>query len=118
MALVIDLDSNTDNASLQIGDMAYYVSNINTAASIPHSPESNIPIKIGKITAIGNNSITIESLSGNSQPVVGDFIMFSKDKSANNTSLLGYYAEVKLSNNSEDKAELFTLSSEIVPSSK
>ena len=44
--------------------------------------------------------------------------MFSKNKAANNTSLLGYYAEVKLSNNSIDKAELFTLGSQIVPSSK
>ena len=40
--------------------------------------------------------------------------MFSKDKSVNNTSLLGYYAEVKLNNNSENKAELFVLSSEVV----
>ena len=116
MALVIDLDSNTDNASLQIGDMAYYVSNINTAASIPHSPESNIPIKIGKITAIGSNNVTIDTAINT--PSNGDFIMFSKDKIVNNTSLLGYYAEVKLSNDSTDKAELFAVGSDIFESSK
>ena len=44
--------------------------------------------------------------------------MFQKDRLANNTSLLGYYAEVKLSNNSTEKAELFALSSEITASSK
>ena len=44
--------------------------------------------------------------------------MFSKDKIANNTSLVGYFAEVKLSNDSTDKAELFSLGSEITPSSK
>ena len=44
--------------------------------------------------------------------------MFSKDKVANNTSLLGYFAEVKLINNSTEKAELFALSSEIRLSSK
>ena len=37
---------------------------------------------------------------------------------ANDTSLLGYYAEVKLSNNSTEKAELFALNSEITASSK
>jgi hypothetical protein len=44
--------------------------------------------------------------------------MFSKDKVANNTSLLGYFAEVKLINNSTEKAELFALNSEIGLSSK
>ena len=44
--------------------------------------------------------------------------MFSKNKSANNTSLVGYFAEVKLRNNSTDRAELFALSSEVAQSSK
>ena len=44
--------------------------------------------------------------------------MFSKNKQANNSSLLGYYAEVKLTNDSTSKAELFALSSEVLESSK
>ena len=44
--------------------------------------------------------------------------MFSKNKEVNNNSLLGYYAEVKLINNSTDKIELFTLGSEVTESSK
>ena len=44
--------------------------------------------------------------------------MFSKNKSVNNTSLTGYFAEVKLSNNSTDAAELFAINSEVIPSSK
>ena len=44
--------------------------------------------------------------------------MFSKNKAVNNTSLIGYFAEVKLRNNSKEKAELFALSSEIAESSK
>ena len=44
--------------------------------------------------------------------------MFSKDPIVNNSSLLGYYAEVKLSNDSTEKAELFALGSEITQSSK
>ena len=121
MALKINLYS-TDNVSLQIGDTAYYISNVDdTTTSITYSPketdgEPNIPIKIGEITAIGNNNITIETFIG--EPEGGDFIMFSKNKAANNTSLLGYYAEVKLSNNSTEKAELFALGSEIAASSK
>ena len=115
MALEITLDNSIDNASLQIGDVAYFVSNLNTSTSITHTWDSLE--KIGKITAIGNNIITIANPIGNI-PETDDFIMFSKDKTANNTSLLGYYAEVKLSNNSTEKAELFALGSEIAASSK
>ena len=52
------------------------------------------------------------------QPGYGDFLMFSKDIRANNTRLKGYYAEVKLINDSVEKAELFTLGAETTPSSK
>ena len=115
MALKINLDSSISNVSLQVGDTAYYIDNVDdTSTSITYS--FGAPIKIGEITAIGNNNITIETFI--SEPEEGDFIMFSKDKRANNTSLLGYYAKVKLSNNSPEKAELFALGSEIVISSK
>jgi len=47
-----------------------------------------------------------------------DFLMFAKDKRANTTSLVGYYAEVKLVNDSHEKIELFSVNSEIHESSK
>ena len=47
---------------------------------------------------------------------IGDVVEF--DKIVNNTSMLGYYAEVKLKNSSTAKAELFALSSEVAISSK
>ena len=44
--------------------------------------------------------------------------MFSKNTSVNNSSLLGYYAEVKLTNTRTDKIELFSIGSEVTQSSK
>ena len=44
--------------------------------------------------------------------------MFSKDKAANNTSLIGYYAELQLKNNVNGPIELFAVSAEVAPSSK
>jgi hypothetical protein len=44
--------------------------------------------------------------------------MFSKNKIVNNTSLLGYFAEVTLKNNSTAPAELFALNSQVALSSK
>ena len=46
------------------------------------------------------------------------FIMFSKDNTINLGDVSGYYAEVKLENNSTEKIELFAVSSEISESSK
>jgi len=44
--------------------------------------------------------------------------MFSKDNRANTSSLVGYYAEVSLENNSKNKVELFAVGSEVSQSSK
>ena len=115
MSITISLTKTINNASLQIGDTAYYVGSVDdTTTSVANSTDS--VKKIGKITAIGSNNVTIDTAINT--PSNGDFIMFSKDKIVNNTSLLGYYAEVKLSNDSTDKAELFALSSEVAHSSK
>jgi hypothetical protein len=113
MAIRINLKSEVDNTSLQINDAAYYVKDDDTTTSITSFTDS---IKlIGVITEIGNDYIIVDS---GVLPPDDAFIMFSKNKIANNTSLLGYYAEVELSNNSTKKAELFSLSSEVAPSSK
>ena len=44
--------------------------------------------------------------------------MFSKDNRVNTSSIVGYYAEVALENNSKEKIELFAVGSEISQSSK
>ena len=118
MAKKIILKNNINNNSIQIGDAAYYVNNVNaTTGGFQVSDE--VPTAIGVITSIGGNFIKIETpVCDENKPSADDFIMFQKDRKVNNTSLLGYYAEVKLVNNSTEKAELFALSSEITASSK
>ena len=44
--------------------------------------------------------------------------MFSKENEANLGSLLGYVAEVEFTNNSKEKAELFSIGAEVSESSK
>jgi hypothetical protein len=106
--MIIKLKNNIQNSSLQVKDVAYYVT--------LSSGFGNDPTKIGEITEIGLDYIKIDSVA--SAPGSDDFIMFSKNKSVNNSSLLGYYAEVKLTNDSDKKAELFALGSEVSESSK
>jgi hypothetical protein len=114
MALQITFNDKVDNTSLQIGDIAYYVKDDDTSTSITSFTDSIT--YIGEITNVKNDYIIIDSPSVT--PPDDAFIMFSKNKIVNNTSLLGYFAEVTLSNNSTEKAELFSLGSEITLSSK
>jgi len=112
----ITFKKQINNISLQVGDTAYYVAD-------PTTGFANNPTKIGEITEIKDFSIVVanpvitQPLSG-TIPAEDDFIMFIKNTAVNNSSLLGYYAEVKLSNDSIEKAELFALGSEVVQSSK
>jgi len=109
----INFKHDIDNASLQIGDMAYYVKDDDTSTSVTTFTDDIKPI--GLVFEIGNTHIVCNSTT---HPPADAFIMFQKDREVNNASLLGYYAEIELRNNSDKKAELFALSSEIAQSSK
>jgi hypothetical protein len=115
--MIIELNNNIQNTSLQVGDLAYFSSGYTTGVGSPITHASS-PELIGKITAIGSNFIEVNN-PVNSIPISdGNFLMFSKDTRVNKNSLIGYYAEVELQNNSTDKIELFSLSSEVTQSSK
>ena len=113
--ITITLSTTIKNTSLQVGDMAYSVpvgAQANTAGQIT---ASNDPILIGNIVEVGQNSIKVNN---SSTPAASDFIMFAKNNVVNNSGLKGYYANVKMSNSSADKIELFAINSEVVESSK
>ena len=123
---------NPLNTSVQIGDIAYYAdaSGMQGAFNIG----SNL-FEIGEIISIDNvnmnvnilgtgiitsrSHITVEPIAGfGALPATNAFIMFRKNNVVNKAGLVGYYAEVTLMNNSQDKAELFSISSDAVESSK
>jgi hypothetical protein len=81
---------------------------------------ANAFIRLGLITGVNyaNKQVTCDVASNTVLPASNDFLFFSKDNRANMASLLGYYAEVEVKNNSTEKAELFAMGSEIFESSK
>jgi len=121
------------NVSVQIGDTAYYIDTNPVgptkewaASTTPHftGPQSGI-IMIGPIVSLTQGvpstivcDIPVSILAIHGLPQLDDFIMFSKDNKANLSSLLGYYAKVKFTNNSTDEAELFSVGANIFESSK
>jgi len=108
------------NVSVQVGDLAWYVpTNVQGVQGNQYNTNDidNI-LLIGPITSVNNNTLTIDQPVGQAPPATTDFIMFSKDNRANISGVLGYYARVKLVNDSKDKIELFAVSSEVFESSK
>jgi len=110
------------NASLQIGDIAYY-SSLGTVATSGFSIVNPGGIKlIGTVIDILPASSEIRLLYddglGPFPPADGDYVMFAKNKMVNSSSLAGYYADVKFKNYSTDKIEMFSVGSEISESSK
>ena len=136
------------NDSLQIGDRAWGVnstaitvgnkSNFNPSEYDPSNVDPNFPqggsgvtqgtmsnvtpfdnqnfnYDLGKIIDVGPSSITVD---GNFPFTQGGYVYFAKDAKVNNATMTGHYLEVTMVNNSNKKAELFALSTEVTPSSK
>ena len=109
----IELTFNEDiNVSVQIGDIIYYTP---TTLNGIHNTAGTI-VELGFVTAINGNTITVDYIGALPQP--GDFIMFAKDRSVNMSSLLGYFAKFRIRNNSQDKAEMYSISVDVTESSK
>ena len=126
------------NVSLQIGDAVYARSTVTqTGANDPQAGLANTGANhfVGILRRIENPANGQYILSVDDDPTafpfsptnpyagvyyvpsLADFIMFSKyDQSVGD--VLGYYAEVKLVNDSKKEAELFMVSSEVTINSK
>jgi hypothetical protein len=98
---VITFGFNLDS-SVSIGDILYYVDS-----------NDNL-VEIGEITAKSTQSLTVGTIVNT--PSVGDFIAYVKSSSVESYGARGYYAEVKLTNDSVDEVELFEVSSNVFKS--
>jgi hypothetical protein len=110
MATKIIFSSNV-NSSLQKGDIVYWCAiSGNGVVGKPQMLGSD-----GTVKEVRDNIVIVE---GNYNGPSTAYFCFSKNLGVNKSGLKGYYADISLINNSPKKAELFAISSEIVPSSK
>jgi len=117
------------NASLQVGDVIYYSGVSSSGGFATVLPSNTVYFGVVNLIHVGDLSIDVVyedtlldafgSVIGSlSPPSTNDYISFAKDKQVNSSSLVGYYAEAKFINNSTEKAELFSVGSEVSESSK
>jgi hypothetical protein len=127
MATVTFEFANPINVSAQVGDTTYYVTTSSQGGfttSLNNSTPTieNTIVEIGTIRSINVARLIMvcnTSLTTGQIPIRDlHFISFSKDSIANTTTALGYYAEVKLRNNSTTEAELFSIGCDVFESSK
>ena len=115
------------NPSVQIGDNIYFSlktlsSGYQTSNSFTYSGVVD-KIEQGVSSAIITVDIdNINNVPGGVNYAITNmndyFLFFSKDTSANINRIKGYHANVVMKNDSNEKAELFTVGAEIQPSSK
>lgn len=114
----------TVNVSAQVGDIAYYSyggnnTNVNSLNPLGFNNTAlSNTVMLGPILSIVGNIVTVQYDNALSNPLPGHYISFGKDKRANTSSLLGYYMSANFVNNSTEKAELFSIGSEVSESSK
>ena len=102
------------NSSLQIGDALWCAKPGGKIIGITEEP-----FAIGVVESFSSDQGVINYVPNTQvQPLTDDYILFSKPIQVNESSIKGYYADVTLVNNSNKKAELFAVSSEIALSSK
>ena len=103
------------NESLQIGDTCYYISE----APLGGFDVSNTAVtEIGLVILIDPVQYVVKCTTNVPAPPNGAFIFFSKDNKANMSNMLGYYAKVRMRNNSNEKFELFKVNADYTESSK
>ena len=118
------------NVSCQVGDTVYYVAT-STSEKAGHESDgftinSSDIVEIGTIIEIKQQSgsstfldriIVYSTIAGWAGNVTNKFVLFSKDNKANLSSPLGYFASLKMVNNSTSQAELFNVGADVFASS-
>jgi hypothetical protein len=120
MALITLTFTAPLNTSCQVGDVAYYVS---TTTEAGFEVNNGDIVEIGEIREITGATtaspiVKCETTANGDLNSTTQFILFSKDNKANLSSILGYYAEVKLVCDATTEAEIFSVGMDIFESSK
>jgi hypothetical protein len=110
--------SNQLNVSIQVGDTAYYVP---TSTSSQFQINSSDIVEMGEVTYVDPGGLEFwcsTTLPSSMYPSGSDYIFFTKDNKINQSNTLGYYAKVKLKNNSRKNAEIYSVAADCFESSK
>ena len=121
MASIVLSFTSPLNVSCQVGDTAYFAV-VDTSGEFLVDNTDGIR-EIGQVRQINNAmsnmpSIVCDTEVAESEFGTSPFIMFGKDRSANVSTIIGYYAEIKFICTDTAEAELFAINVSIFETSK
>jgi len=94
----------------------YSLGSIITIGSDAYKNNAGVPLKLGKIVNKGDKTITINTTSGGSIPLVSDFIFYFQNSVAESYGVRGYYMQIELENDNTSRVEMFSIGSSIFKS--
>ena len=117
----ITLSQGPMNVSLQKGDVIYYCQTVSGQSGRNH-PTATIntqPLKLGIVTSINRNALTIVvDCNGNCPDYSGAYLFFIKDGIANHSGIIGSWLETEYRNYSTLSSEIFATATDFVESSR
>ena len=124
----VTLKYTTLNSSIQVGDHVFFTTlatsgayKVNNSISETYGDHYIGDVKSINLTA-SPNEVVVNIANYNADtsvlPFATDYFYFVKDNNVNDSGVLGYYSKVKIENDREDKAELYSVGTELFQSSK
>ena len=121
--LTITLTNQPRNYSVQTGDFLYSIPTTTPTTVYPWRVQNGVTNPLGIVTNITQVDPLNHIIECEVDPAVvilpqfGDYLTFQKDNAINTSSVKGYYAKIVFSNDSRERAELFSVGSNISISS-
>lgn len=112
--------TSTSYEDVVINFTANHAENVNLYSDELSSSTWIKNISLKQVVTVGSNQylVDVEVDSTAQTPNDGDFIFFGKENKVNISGVRGYFSEVKMNNDSNGPAKLFSVGSEIAQSSK
>lgn len=108
---------NSVNPSAVVMTFSFGIGSIINVGDIIYKNNAGALMKLGPITAVSSNSITINTtVTGGNIPSASDYVLCLKNSTAESYGARGYYMQFELENNSTSRVELFSVGSSIFKS--
>lgn len=108
---------NSSTPSAVLVTFPFSVGSIISVGDIAYKNNAGALLKLGPITAISSNSITINTtVTGGNIPSVSNYILCIKNSTAESYGAMGYYMQFELENNNTSRVEMFSVASSIFKS--
>ena len=112
---VVNVNSTTPSAVVLT--FGFVVGSIISVGDLMYKNNAGLPLLLGKITSVSGANVTIDTtIPSGSIPSNGNFLLFIKNSIAESYPQLGYYMQFKLTIQTTDRVELFSVQSDLFKS--